>query len=355
MLLTIPFLYPAIVVKQRRTTRVHVVFASSVRVDIPELSYVDAPVSLEWEVERSGKALSVQVRHHDGQFHVPAGREPSSPPSGFLLERLAGWRGGMSGDLDDVLDLYGLHRQPDLRALTETMLRTGVVPEQDIKIASTFWSAEDECREALERSLAGLVSIEGQLWRQVHEPVLMMRTFEDGGERCSQLDVHYGPTAAAAFHHSKYGGSFKSPASTRFYAFDRLEDLLSEASSLPLHPRVDRLLAARVSMPEVLTFDRSADVVTRTVEWSAGTVHKLGQMRPDDVTISGLSTGIRLAREEFMATGDIAILEMAALNTLPAVLPYLDRYDTEDAADMRVCLSACADARISILTPMGRN
>jgi hypothetical protein len=345
MKIQLPFIYAAEAVVGKKRNAQTLNYLGIVEADIREITSDMAPVALSWASTNRANRLH-EVRVYDGGFYVPAAkfqRDAKNFPASLLtnLSRLddetANGIGFMLG--------YAVG-QPAWHDLTKY---TGSSPKdvpQVTDIKTLVSSQEETDRAAAEEIAAGLVSIDGILYRKVEEPVLAVSNHLLRGSPNVSVSVHMGSRRYGKPIDLDEGITVSDPLNTKFFPLTEMGRALDVAHNfgVPVDLKVEG--EPEVLIPAVLAFDPEFDAAARTAEYAFEGL-KAGIFRFDRRTIEAW-VSVRERYWTYRATGDRSIIEDLASEALPELFELVGTIDPKAAAAIEAGLGDWGEGTISV-------
>lgn len=291
-------------------------------VEIREVDKRDAPVVLKGKrpVTRTSGSLipgDIAVRYFDGKFYEtnrlsPEARDANLPVTADMMERGRFKPPGRQTNRhafirytdhplfrayrasgETTIDISGPQGEAIMRWLG------GEDPSPTYPTEITF-DNRMEARATAERIAAGIVVIDGEVWRQIPEPVIEWRF--DAGHRRATLEL--GSATPDTFDPLYWASNPVNCRRFRVAELDAVADVMEQFGHPPLESQFSRL---KVLAPEVFTFDPERDEVLRTAALVlASTKERLGSL--EDADIAAWTTLRTAYREAFSGewTADVA-------------------------------------------------
>jgi hypothetical protein len=265
MKIRLPFVYTAQVKIGRKTNAQPVDFLEHVEVDIPELTAAQAPVAVSWYGDPRNEYQ--EARTFEGGFYVTADkakRGPGTFPASALAdpERLGE---EIAGSIAHML-AYPITSKGEERYLNLLAYLKGDKKPPEEKDVKEWTSSTRESATARAQDVAyGLVSIDGELWRRVSEPVLAVNVEDDQVSLSVQVDG----TRHGDFIDPSLGTKVGGHSKTRFFPLDRFDDAISVAAQMVRAAKPVRYAVSEapvVHIPELMVFDEAFDSALRTAE-----------------------------------------------------------------------------------------
>ncbi|MCS4088512.1 hypothetical protein [Rhizobium sp. BK176] len=345
MKIQLPFIYAAEAVVGKKRNPQTLNYLGTVEADIREISADMAPVAVSWASTNGANRLH-EVRTFDGGFYVPAAklqRDAKKFPASMLsnISRM---------DEDAARGIAVMHGYPLTdQAWHDIANFTGPTPKgapQVNDIKSLVSSEEDAERAKAEETAAGLVSIDGILFRRVEEPVIAVSNHLLRGSPNVSVSVHTGARRFGKPIDLDEGILVSDPLNTKFFPLTEMARALDVARDfgLPLDIRIDG--EPEIHIPVVFTFDAEFDAALRTVEYAFEGL-KAGIARFDRATIEDWVV-IRERWWTFLKNGDRSIIEDLADDALPLLAERVGTIDPKVSNAIEAGLGDWGEGTISV-------
>lgn len=345
MKIKLPFIYWAEAVVGRKRNADTQNYLGVVEAEIPEITPDMAPVAVAWDSSNTANRPH-QVRTFDDGFIVPAAklqRDANRFPAEMLtdiskLDEDAAR--GISVMLGHRLAEQAWH---DMAKYTGPKA-SGVPQTKDIKTLVS--SNEDAARAAAEEVAAGLVSIDGILFRRVQEPVIAVSNHLWRGTPRVSVSIHTGSRRFGAPIDLDEAIHAGDPLNTKFFPLTDMDRALEAAHSYgnPVDVQIDG--EPNVIIPAVFAFDPEFDAAARTAEYAVEGL-KSGIARFDRPTIE-CWVDIRERYKTFLQTGDRSIIEDLASQALQGLYEMVGRVDQGAAAAIEAGLGDWGEGTINV-------
>nr|WP_250808513.1 hypothetical protein [Neorhizobium tomejilense] len=277
---------------------------ATAEIDIPVVSGVDAPLAVEASilVEGGKPWRDVGFRFYDGRFYTTDSVSPDGPGLQVKAEMLSKGAWPYSGyDRHPVAIAYAttprLFGWSGAGSVIKTMLGgwEPVIPK-----ATVQWERRDACREAAMEALSSLLIVEGEVWRAVHEPKLVVHARSPGMLRqavIASLSIE-SCMGVPAFTNDRSGLSI-SPTEFRAFQMGDVDKAAEYAEGFQdIGPLQFAVRDIRVHMPEVLKTDSGLVHLAKTASdflvKTSGTLHAA----PDKDVVAWLALREQLERAQ---------------------------------------------------------
>jgi hypothetical protein len=329
MKIRFPFIYWAEAVVGRKRNPEIQNYLGVVEAEIPEISSGMAPPAVAWNSSNSANR-SHQVRTYDGGFIVPATKLQRDAEK-FTAEMLTD-----VSKLDEmaargIAVMLGISLSD--QAWHDIAKYTGPEPtgRPDTKDIKTLVSSNEETARAVaEEVAAGLVSIDGILYKRVYEPVLAVSNHILRGTPSVSVSIHTGSRRFGTPIDLDEGIHVGDPLNTKFFTLTDMDRALeiAHAHGNPVDVQIDG--EPNIIIPSAFAFDTEFEAAVRTAEYAYEGL-KAGIARFDRQTIE-CWMNIRERYWTYLKTGDRSIIEDLASQELQDLCEMVGRVDSAAAA-----------------------